>query len=97
MSLRLLRPAAVELQIAATFYEGEAVGLGVRFLEEVEAALDRLRTHPEIGAPAASFRKLVLKKFPFSLIYALEENELVVVAVAHHRQRPGYWKGRLKK
>ena len=94
MSLRFLRPAAVELRIATTFYEGEAVGLGERFMDEVESALDRVQTHSEIGAPAANFRKLVLKKFPFSLIYALEQNEIVVVAVAHHRQRPGYWIGR---
>ena len=39
MSLRLLLPAAVELQLTTTFYEGEAVGPGGRFLDEVEAAL----------------------------------------------------------
>jgi len=39
-------------------------------------------------------RRIVLKRFPFSVIYRLLEGQLQIVAVAHHKRRPGYWRTR---
>ncbi|MGI9306620.1 MAG: type II toxin-antitoxin system RelE/ParE family toxin [Gammaproteobacteria bacterium] len=79
---------------AADIYEDQAVGLGERFLDEVEGCVDLLLDRPFIGRRVGAFRRFPLRKFPFTLIYALEQDVLVVVAVAHHRRRPGYWMGR---
>lgn len=76
---------------AAAFYENEAPGLGKLFLDEVESRLSVLRERPLLGAVINGLRRLLLGKFPFSVIYAVNDEEIVVVAVAHQRRRPGYW------
>jgi hypothetical protein len=42
-------------------------------------------------------RPRVLQRFPYSIIYLVERNEIVIVAVAHHKRRPGYWLDRLRR
>ena len=94
MNLRFLDSAEEEMTEAARMYEDQAVGLGERFLDEVEGCVDLLRDRPYIGRRVGQFRSFPLRKFPFALIYALEDGDLVVVAVSHHRRRPGYWIGK---
>jgi len=67
-----------------------------RLLLQFDRAATLLRTQPEIGSPAAEagFRKLALPRFPYSLIYRIEGNRIVVLALHHQRRRPGYWVGR---
>ena len=80
---------------AALFYESAKPGLGAFYLDDVQRALDIVRERPYLGiAVAHGFRRALLRRFPFSLIYAIESNEVIVVAVAHQRRRPNYWKRR---
>jgi plasmid stabilization system protein ParE len=80
---------------AALFYEAAATRLGDDFLDDVQHAIDSVREHPELGSGVADgFRRVLLRRFPFSIIYATETAQIVVVAVAHQRRAPGYWKGR---
>ena len=73
------------------------VGLGVKFARAFEQALAIAVQFPLAGSPGpAATRKVLLKDFPFSVYYLDECEEMVVVAVAHHTRRPGYWVGRLK-
>jgi hypothetical protein len=52
--------------------------------------------HPELGAPdRAGTRRVQIQRCPFSIIYRIQPEQLIVVAVAHHRRRPGYWQGRV--
>ncbi|MEQ1737245.1 MAG: hypothetical protein ABL886_12675 [Rhodoglobus sp.] len=72
-----------------------AVGLS----ELVEAGIDGIRRHPTAwpvwpGHP--DVRRRVLRRFPYSVISLLERDEITIVAVAHHRRRPGYWLQRLR-
>ena len=92
---RYLPSAREELNEAAAFYEARVPGLGEVFLDDVDRAIETIRERPRIGAPTGPrFRKLLLHRFPFSLIYADRGEELLIVAVAHQRKRPGYWRGR---
>lgn len=80
---------------AALFYEAAAVGLGGDFLDDVQHAIDSVRKHPELGSTTDDgFRRVLVRRFPFSIIYADETAHIVVVAVAHQRRAPKYWKGR---
>ena len=80
---------------AAVFYEARTSGLGEDFLNDVEQVIARLRVHPKAGVEVADgLRGALLRRFPFSLIYSLEPGELLIVSVAHHRRRPGYWRRR---
>ena len=94
MNLRFLDPTEEEMTEAARIYEDQAVGLGERFPDEVEGCVDLLLDRPRIGRPVGEFRRFPLRKVPFTLICALEDDDLVVVAVSRHRRRPGYWIGR---
>jgi len=87
--------AEAELSEAASFYESRLVGLGTSFSAEVKTSVGFIRAYPDAGSPLGSkLRTVVIKRFPYSVIYRREEQIIYVVAVAHHRRRPGYWKGR---
>ena len=95
---RFLSPAEEEMTEAALFYDAASSRLGSDFLDDVQVAIDRVRDYPQAGEVIASgLRRTLLHRFPFNLIYAMEENIIVVVAVAHHGRRPGYWQSRVSR
>jgi toxin ParE1/3/4 len=63
---------------------------------EIEAAVQRLRRNPQAYPfyDNQGTRKLVLRRFPFTLFFVELESSFWVAAVAHHKRRPGYWMGR---
>lgn len=92
---RFLFLADDEVSEAAVFYESRCIGLGSDFLDDVQQAVDRLRVHPETGFEVGGgLRSILLHRFPFNLIYSLESDGVLIVSVAHHRRRPGYWRSR---
>ena len=81
---------------AALFYELALTGLGTQFLADVQRAIDRLLVYPYAGEFIDSdLRRALLHRFPFSLIYAIEVDTLVIIAVAHHGRDPDYGKSRV--
>lgn len=91
-----LHPAAErELIASAAYYESKLPGLGTDFLSEFRQALSLFDKNPEIGVVIElPYRRAVLNRFPFSILYRLKESTVRVMAVAHQRRMPGYWKGR---
>lgn len=89
---RFHRLASDDLAEAVGFYEKERSGLGLELAEEVERTLSLLRAFPE-AAPRVrgEFRRAVVSRFPYSLIYRIAGDVLRVVAVAHHKREPSYW------
>jgi toxin ParE1/3/4 len=80
---------------AADYYDLESPGLGNVFLNEVEHALAQVTEFPEAATPVhAAVRKRLLSKFPYALLYSLRDDEIRVLAVAHQKRRPFYWRGR---
>jgi plasmid stabilization system protein ParE len=87
--------ALQELTDSARYYESRLPGLGVDFRSEVGRSLDLLNDNPAIGVVVeAPYRCLFLDRFPFSVFYRIEGSTLRILAIAHQRRRPGYWKGR---
>jgi plasmid stabilization system protein ParE len=87
--------AEAELIESAAYYEGEVPGLGRRFGRAVSEALELLSENPEIGSLVDSeLRSFIVGSFPYSNIYAPYKDLLFVLAVAHARRKPGYWKSR---
>jgi hypothetical protein len=92
---RYLPSAREELNEAAARYEALVPGLGDAFLDDVERAVETVRESPGIGvATQRKFRKMILRRFPFSIVYVECGEEIVIVAVAHQCRRPGYWRRR---
>lgn len=95
IDVRLLEGAEADLIDAATFLEHRLPGLGTRFTDSVQRSLVRLAENPDMGAPLGlTYRKLRVSRFSYNLIYRIEAEEVLVVAVAHHRRRPNYWRSR---
>lgn len=88
--------AEEELTATAVFYESRAQGLGLDFLTEAERLRDQLVQFPELGVVLrGSIRRLSLRRFPYSLLYRVESERIYILAVMHHRRRPGYWTNRI--
>lgn len=87
--------ARLELIEQVAYYEAAREGLGEAFNAEVEAVVEVVSRNPDSGLQY-NFNTLraVLKRFPFSVVYVVQSTEIVILAVAHFRKRPGYWRDR---
>lgn len=98
MKVRFLSEADVEFRESARYYEDKAPGLGIAFIAEVHRVAAAIASQPGIGSPVDDeLRKFILRRFPYNVIYAVERDEVVITAVAHHKRRPFYWGRRGRK
>jgi plasmid stabilization system protein ParE len=92
MKVRFTPLARRELDDAFLWYSAQVAGLGQRFLDEIDRAVRLAAAHPlalpEIGP---GLRRSLLHRFPYGLIYGLDDLTLVVIAVAHLHRKPSYW------
>ena len=87
--------AAAEMQAAAAYYARRAPGLGEAFLDEIEQGLWRIQEFPRLWPVyEGAYRRYLLQRFPYGLMYRLDPEEIFILAVAHLHRRPGYWKNR---
>jgi toxin ParE1/3/4 len=87
--------AAAELREAAVFYEDCREGLGQEFLSSVEAAIDAIAHRPTLWRRLKGrFRRCLVHRFPYGVVYAVEDDVVYVAAVMHLKRRPGYWESR---
>jgi plasmid stabilization system protein ParE len=90
--LRYHQAAEDELLNEIGYLELRVPGLGRRFYGEVRRAESHIAEFPESGREVLpGIRKHPLRKFRFSLIYSIEKDGVLILAVAHHSRRPGYW------
>ena len=98
MNSEFLPEADEEFREAVRYYENEAPGVGLRFVTEVRRGVSFITENPFAAVQVGSgIRRKVLNHFPYSLLYAVESGLVVIVAVAHHKRRPRYWRSRLKE
>ncbi len=89
MKLRYTDHARDDLEIALAWYEEQRHGLGLEFLDCVEAAIETILQMPKLYAKHhAEFRRVLIRRFPFSIFYTLEQDEIIVHAVFDNRQDP---------
>ena len=87
--------AEAELISAAARYETHRSGLGLEFILEVERATRALVSYPKIGHRfSRRLRRVLVRRFPYGLLYRIDADAIRIVAVAHVRRRPGYWRHR---
>ena len=100
MKLRILREAEKEAQVSAIWYDEQLEGLGDDFLDELANALKQVEDDPkrfpilETITSAKQYRRCRLARFPYFIIFEILESEMVVLAVAHSKRRPNYWRRR---
>ena len=97
LALRISEPATLELQEAVGWYEAQRAGLGAELFDAVNEAFTFLQRRPRAGnpiSPDAQTRRFLLQRFPYQVVYRIRPGEIVIVAVAHLKRRPGYWRHR---
>ena len=89
--------ARQELDTATRYYEVEFQGLGNQFRDEVKKAAIRITEYPQAwSVECGDVRKCLLHKFPYKLLYSIEEDHIFIIAVAHQHRRPDFWIERTK-
>jgi plasmid stabilization system protein ParE len=95
VTLNVHEDADRELNDAADYYDSESPGLGSLFLDQLEVGYERILENPHAAEEIdVGIRRLVLAKFPFNLIYEIDGDVVLILAVAHQRRRPHYWRER---
>jgi plasmid stabilization system protein ParE len=98
--LQLSAEARRELHEAAAWYESRSLGLGRELLSDARDYFRRVEANPALGSlvesvhKAVGARRVLLKRFPYAIVYIQLEAHVRVLAFAHLRRRPGYWKNR---
>ena len=89
---RYLAPARGELRNAAHYYRERSRRVASSFMASVQDAIDQIAEFPE-SAPVirGEVRGKVISRFPYTLMYRVEDGVVLVLAVAHQKQRPEYW------
>jgi len=81
--------AIIEIQKAFEWYEHNRAGLGHEMIQEIEEGFERLSRHPHhYSATNKKYRKIRINRFPYIIIFEIEEAKIIVIAIRHIRQKP---------
>jgi plasmid stabilization system protein ParE len=88
--------ALAEFQDAARRYRLIQEGLGMRFVASVEDAIDRILEAPlRWRILEDDVRRCLTRVFPYAVLYTVEPDFVLIIAVMHCRREPGYWRERI--
>jgi plasmid stabilization system protein ParE len=102
MNGRFLAEAEDELYEAVAWYNSERDGLGQSFLRAVQKRFDAVCRQPErfervpLRRRKLHVRRASVPRFPYSIIFEVAQDEVVIAAIAHAKRRPRYWQSRLQ-
>jgi plasmid stabilization system protein ParE len=98
MSYRLIiRPEAeLDIEDAFTWYEAQGSGLGSEFVRAVDGCLSSIARNP-LAYPIVrkQVRRTLIRRFPYTVLYAFEQDVVVVIACFHGRRNPKQWINRI--
>jgi plasmid stabilization system protein ParE len=81
--------ASLEIIESYLFYESKSIGLGERFLNNLDLYFDRIQNYPDhYQIKRKPYREAFIKKFPFVIVYEISESEVIVYAVFHSSRNP---------
>ena len=96
INIRFLILADQEVDNAVLWFEEQSEGLSRDFLDELDRAVRLVRTYPLVATQIEpEIRRFLFARFPYSLIYGIDRETIVVIAVAHQHQEPRYWADRI--
>ena len=90
--------ALTEYADVALYYEERLPGLGADFTGEVDVAIERILEAPDRwNLDEEDVRRYLLRRFPYGILYTIEEDYVLLVAVMHLSREPGYWRHRISQ
>jgi toxin ParE1/3/4 len=98
VDVRFNEAARRELIDAVNYYDRQVGGLGEELFSEVQWFVALLIANPLLGKRVPDGRRaVVMNRFPYQLIYRLDEVGVRIVAVSHQKRHPDYWRGRVEE
>lgn len=100
MSRRLVVDEDAEEELAAAYawYERQREGLGNDLMRAVDAAVAAIGSTPSLAISHVSdelgARRVQVRRYPYSVVYIVTDDEVRIIAFAHGRRRPAYWRDR---
>ena len=89
--------ALQEYSEAVKYYAERDVNLAQRFINSIEEAVFKIREFPNrYPTIEDDIRRCLVKKFPYALLYMINRDSIVILALMHCNRKPGYWKSRKK-
>jgi toxin ParE1/3/4 len=100
--VRIGAGAQADMAEASRWYDARQSGLGLDFLRSTGRTIARIEATPHTGSPVpgvsdADIRRVLVRRFPYHVVYIELPDRAQVLAVAHHRRRPRYWIGRVPR
>ena len=96
MNIRFLTMAETEVDDAVSWYQEQTEDQSLNFLSELDRAVQVITTYPLLAAEIEpDIRRFLFRRFPYSLIYGIDEGTIVVIAMAHDHRDPRYWAERI--
>jgi len=91
-------PAArLEFIKAIDYYEECIAGLGSDFYDEIHSAINLIMRYPEAWSQLSDrTRKCLTYRFPYSIIYQMNNDEIRIISIAHTHRKPDYWRDRIE-
>jgi len=88
--------AESEFHEAIDYYEGGEHGLGYDFSIEIHAAIQNIVNYPTAWPVIEEdIRRCLVRRFPYGVVYSIEQRGIFILAIMHLRRHPDYWKNRL--
>ncbi|WP_366043843.1 type II toxin-antitoxin system RelE/ParE family toxin [Methylomonas sp.] len=70
--------------------------MGLQFLNELDAAIRRIVAYPDAYVSIGyGLRRCLVNRFPYAILYGIDSNKIVIVAVAHLHRKPHFWLNRI--
>ena len=95
-TIRVVADAEAEFEATARWFD-EHAGLRTEFVEAIDEAIYAIAEQPlrwPQWRPGSPYRKFVVRRFPYIVLYRMRDDYVEVLAFAHTRRRPGYWTDR---
>ena len=94
-SVRLHPDAIAEAKAAYEWYAERNLSAANAFISDLGHAISQIQSRPERWTiHLGGTRKFLLRRFPYAVVYRVGRSTIQIIAVAHGRRRPGYWRSR---
>lgn len=96
--LRIHEEALDEFFEAVDYYVGKLPRIADEFADEVAMKLNQVHLFPlRFPTHRTTYRKALLYRFPYTIFFAIEREEVIVYAISHNSRRPDYWMDRKRE
>lgn len=96
MKVNIHELAAKEFEEAIDWYENQSKALGKRFKKSVIEQIRKIKKNPSwFLIEADNIHKAYIPKFPYKILFTIENDKIDIWAIAHMHRKPWYWQSRL--